>query len=319
MKILTYIIHISILLNLISCSSEKGKGMKVKLIGVVDTNISLNSDLYDDNKDVYYKVFDGSDTTKFIEIEKLFSGDSSTLSINDSVIIRKVNYEVNEQMICCEMDTTRYFIEKFNDTKYMFLMVGGIRIYILELENNNKLNINKRKDLKIPTWNLDFNSVLNENLFKDSISIFQTSSPINTFRSKTEHSIYINNRDLRLTTLKFPENKERVITQIEKGLSQYDFDKFNQYMNKYQPEIKKIEEIKDDNSRYTYYIKDGIFIMITENTKTDKSSYSDWDTDKYDFQYSDFYTLSKNLIERIGKEYKLVDDKHLILFRDNLE
>jgi broad specificity polyphosphatase/5'/3'-nucleotidase SurE len=157
---------------------------------------------------------------------------------------------------------------------------------------------------------------MNEDQFKDSISIFKSSTFYSTIESKNEYSIYLNNRELKLTTLKFQDTKERVISMIEKELSQNDLDNFIDYMNINYPEIKKNEIDNTDNTKDIFFIRDGLYIWISEN-KSDKEKYSNWDERKYNFHYSDFYTLSEILLKKIGQKYKLIEDNHLILNKNN--
>ena len=300
---------------LFSCSQEKKKGMKVKLIGVVNSSLTINTDLNYENENNFEIVFKNSDTSKFIEIEKLLSGDSSTFIMNDSVIIRNLLYEVNGQNLCCKRDTSNYFIENINDINYL-LLTWGPGYLVMQIENGYNIKTKSRENIKIPTWNLDYNSVLNENLFKDSISVYESSYSLMNDVSKNIYSIYLANRELNLITLKFLDTNERVTTQIGKNISENELNEFIEYMKTYHPLISK-EEIDLDNNKVIYFKKDGFYVYVTENKSTNNKTFSDWDLDKYNFRYSDFYTLSKTLINRIGKKYKLIDYNHSIINQNN--
>jgi hypothetical protein len=300
-----YILLLSIFV-FISCSSKNENQLKIKLVGIVDSRFIINTDIYNENKDKYEYIFSGIDTSKYDNIENIITGDSSNITITDSLIIRNVKYEVNDELICCKIDSSKYFIENINNKKYL-LLSRGEGFLICEIENGNKINTRERRNIQIPTWNTEFNTILKENEFKDSLHTSEYT------QYKSEYSIFLQNRDIELTTLKFPDKNERVISQIHKELDENDVKIFVEYMKLKYPKIILKEYINNKNLKDLYYSNDGFLVWISEKGNSKSEIISNSYNKKYNFYYVDFYTLSKSLLTRIGEKYKLIDYNHVIM------
>lgn len=303
------VIFIILPITMLSCFSGFEKSLLVKEIGYVGLNFI---DTYVAEEDtILGQVFSESDTSKIIEIEKLISGDSSYIKMNDSLIFRKIRYSINDEQMCCEDDTAKYYIEEINKKKYLFLLKYS-DIYLYELDEKSNVKIRKRSEISVPSWGVEYGSFLSENAFKDSISYFK--DYFGTYIDKTKYSIYLENRDLELNTIRFPSKSERVVSKITKNMSQLEVDDFIKFMKKKYPDITLIEEnniftkkTENDNRKVFHFEYDGMDIVIFENYLKDEYSYSDWDNKKYTFIYTDVYKLAKILLGRKGLDYEIIN------------
>jgi hypothetical protein len=302
------IIFIILPITMLSCFSGLEKSFLVKEIGYVGGNFTENYIAEEDT--ILDHVFPESDTSKLIEIEKLISGDSSYIMMNDSLIFRKIRYSINDETMCCEDDTTKYFVEEINKKKYLLLLkYSGVHLY--ELDEKSNIKIRKRTEINVPSWGVEYGSTIGENAFKDSISYIK--DYFGTFIDKTKYSIYLNNRELELNTIRFPSKTERVVSKITKNMSQLEVEDFLKFMKIKYPSIALSEdnltlngEIEKENRKVFRFAYDGMDIVIFENNLKGEYSNNDWDNKKYTFVYTDVYKLAKNLLGRKGLDYEVV-------------
>jgi hypothetical protein len=294
---------------MLSCFSGLEKSLLVREIGYVGYNFIETYTAEEET--TLDHIFSESDTSRFIEIEKLISGDSSYIIMNDSLIFRKIRYSINDETICCEDDTTKYYLEEINKKKYLFLLKYS-DLHLYELDEKSNIKIRKRTEIIVPTWGLDYGSIIGENAFKDSISYIK--DYFGTYTDRTKYSIYLNNRDLELNTIRFPSKIERVVSKITKNMSQFEVDDFIKFMKKKYPNIVLSEqninlndEIAKENRKVYRFEYDGMDIVIFENNLKDEYSYNDWDKKKYTFVYTDVYKLAKILLERKGLDFEIIN------------
>jgi hypothetical protein len=304
-KLLLIILLVQIVF--ISCSNENKKDLNVKLIGIVNGDYTIDTELYNEENKT---VFPWSDTSKVNSIQNIITHSVDTFEINDTSIIRSVKNYVNGEVVCCVIDTSKYYIEDINKRKQLFINVGN-SILILSLENDEDLKKRVRKEINIPTWNIKLTEILDEKNFKDSLHTtkeYFTNKPI----SYEQFSIYLGNRDLKLNTLKFPKRNDRIISQISKDISEFEVENLIKYITTTYPEIKYRDEFHEDRREITM-LYDGFYILITENRTSDGGKYDKYDLNKYILYYSDYYTLSKLLLNRIGEEYQIVSNTEIKL------
>lgn len=313
-----YNIYLLLLVILTSCSNSINKDLKIKYLGGIYNGFTGGPEILNDTNidtPIYRFLIENDDTTQYIEINKLFNeGMKYTFKneknrkyifeISNETIRREIPKIINEEKVCCDILTQRYFIEKIDKKNYLFLIYeSGIDYY--EIDSNQVVSELKRDFIDLPTWNVNLGSSLPENKFKEKIEINELK--FIEYKRTDYKQIFKENPSLKITTLKYPDLNDRVITRIKKSISKQELEEFLNLVKLKYGDVKigdttYYDDIfKEDLRKIEFNIK-GFYVKIDQIISEHLDSTEKLLGKNFEIEITDVYEVSKTLIKR--REYK---------------
>jgi len=247
------------------------------------------------------KKFPFPDSLRFVSLESFFSNQDKKPILTDSIIIFFDNYRENGQKICCKKDTLEIFIDSIKGKKYLFVI--GEYITVLQSNNNVDTNLRRRKTpALIPLWGIQLNVPYPAAKFKDEYEKLGAKYvEIDPRNDEVSRQKWSENDSILVETIQFNNSTDRIITTVQKDVSENEMNEIiEQLKNKY-PGIKYEEAMQKDSEgklmRIIRVLWQGVSISFTQINAT-----------KYSFLMTDYYETLKLIIANAEVGYVFRDD-----------
>ena len=247
------------------------------------------------------KRFPFPDTLRFVSLESFFSNQDKKPILTDSTIIFFDNYSVNGQKNCCKKDTLEFFIDSIKGKKYLFVI--GEYLSALQSESNADTNLRIRKTPdSISLWGIQLNAPYPIAKFKGEYeklgARFVEIDPRNDEISRQKWN---ENDSILVETIQFNNSTDKIITAVQKGVTENEMDSIIEQLKNKFPTIKYEEAIQRDNGGNLFKIIrmsfQGISVSFKQNGKNE-----------YSFMITDYYETLKLIINNAGVGYIFTDE-----------
>ena len=240
------------------------------------------------------------DTVGFKSFDSLFNKKDFKYILNDTAIIIPFEENVNGQKICCKYDTIKYLIDTLDNKTILFLNDYSI---MLVSEKKLDIEIKKRPEILIPSWDVNLGEFLNQSKILDSLKI-NNYYYIN--QSSTNYTQLLkSNLDVELKTLLFEGDDKRLVFEVSNKLYKSEVDSFLEYFKKKYPEL-KIKIVYDEDKTPTYsFSKYGYHFYIFSS-----SSGKEYEKN-YHISISDNFKTIKNVYANKKKKYRLIESYYI--------
>ena len=237
-----------------------------------------------------------NDSITYKSLDSLFNKNGFKYSINDTSIILPFEENVNGQKVCCKYDTSNFLIDTLDSKTILYLYKYGT-MFVSEKKLN--LEVNKRPQIIIPSWNVELGEFLNEANILDSIKInhyYYINESTTTFTQHLKQNV-----EVQLKTLKFEGDSKRLVFELNCGMDKFEVDSFIDYFKKKYPNMPieiKYDEFKKPSYSfnkfgYSFYIYSPS--VLVENDK------------EYNISITDNFKTLKNIYRNKKKKYKLIE------------
>lgn len=240
------------------------------------------------------------DTVDFKSFDSLFNKNGFKYILNDTAIIVPYEENVNGQKVCCKFDTVNYLIDTLDNKTVFFLYEYST---MLVSEKKLDIEIKKRPEIIIPSWDVNLGEFLNQSKILDSLQInnyYYINQSNTTFSQRLK-----SNLDVELKTLLFEGDDKRLVFEVNNKLYKSEVDSFIEYFEKKYPEM-KIKIVYDEDKTPTYFFnKYGYYFYIFSS-----SSGKEYEKN-YHISISDNFKTIKNVYANKKKKYRLIEYYYL--------
>ena len=217
--------------------------------------------------------------------------------IEKDKIIYPYKKEINKEKICCDYDTSNYYVEKFENETFLFMFnKEEDKTFFYKLDNDFNGNEKKRKVYDIPTWGI-------------RIGDYVEPDKIVTGKDWERYKILNSNFPLKIETLTFDDSPKYLICQINKELLESDYYKLLDFVKTKYPEL----DFKEKKGLLPEIIDTEVY--IDGITITFSKWYWSWTNEtKYSFRIKDNFTTLKNIISNKGRKYTYDSDTGIYIY-----
>ena len=247
------------------------------------------------------KKFPFPDSLRFVSLESFFTNQDKKPILSDSTIIFFDNYSVNGQKLCCKKDTLQVFIDTIKGKKYLFVI--GEYLSLLQSDNNIDTNLRRRKTPgSIPLWGIQLNVPYPIEKFKDEYEKLGTKYvEIDPRNDEVSRQKWKENDSILVETIQFNNSTDRIITAIQKDMTEKEMDSIIEQLKNNFPTITYEEAIqKNDDGKPFKVIRmnfQGISISFKQNGEN-----------VYSFSITDYYETLNLILNNAGIGYVFRDD-----------
>jgi hypothetical protein len=248
-----------------------------------------------------FKKFPFPDTLRFVSLESFFSNQDKKPILTDSTIIFFDNYRINGQKNCCKKDTLEFFINSIKGKKYMFVI--GEYISALQSDNNTDTNLRIRKiPDSISLWGIQLNIPYPITKFKGEYEKLGTKFvEIDPRNDEISRQKWNENDSILVETIQFNNSTDKIITAIQKDMTEYEMNLIIEQLKNKFPAIKYEEAIQRD-------IDGDPFKAIRMSFQGISISFKQNGENEYSFLITDYYETLKLVINNAGVGYTFTDD-----------
>ncbi len=275
----------------ISCNNSSNiLETDLKLYGFIHGNqLDYTSNIY-----VNPEMFDSIENKKLLYFLTMYENKPK---IEKDKIIYPYKKEINKEIICCDYDTSNFYIEKVKNETFLFMFnKEEDKTLFYKLGDDFKEKEKKRKVYDLPTWGIRIG---------DYVEPDKIETGENWERYKTLNTNY----PLKIETLSFDDSPKYLICQINKELLEDDYLKLLDFVKTKYPEL----EFKEKKGILPEIIDTEV--CIDGITITFSKWYWSWTNEtKYSFSIKDDFTTLKNIISNKGRKYTYNPDTGIYIY-----